>query len=994
VARKHRYTEIASGLNYQDINGAWTPSKEQIVPVLTGGAAAIQGPHTVSFPYDLYIGAIEQTTPEGLHLRSRPICIAYASGTNSELIAELTNSIGQILPAGNAVIYTNCTTDLSCDLVATYRKFGFECDLVIRQKPPPPDVFGFDPDQTEVQLWTEFFDPPEPVQQLGPVTQNGLQDSTLQFGGTVMGRGSAFSAGGAPPAPRSALLTPHPQVFKSWVHIDGRTFLVERIPYPRIKNDLDGLASVEKPARWFAKSGTGSTTQPSTHPSIHPSSIQPSIRPTTQQSVRRTFQHSTTPTSKFASLRLPPARPVLSSGRPMQAAELDPASGPGLAADFVTLNTAATNFVCQGDTTYLMSGPFTCTSNLTLEAGTVIKASSNPTNSPVINVTGSLHCLGSPYRSAAFTSSDDNSLGEPVSGSSGSPSLMDNVVFLSCQNLAAPGQPWLLQQVRMSYALGGCFAYDDAPFSARHCQVVNCAYGLGSIYTNVTAENCLFAQCAWPTYAGGQLSAVNLTADGCTNFCYTYDVLARLALTNCIVVGTSQWVLSFSGSTNQPAPVLDHTAVLPNSAGLFTSAAGGFYYLCEASTNRNAGTTNISPTLLADLRQKTTYTPIVIPGGPLSRVDTTLAPQAQRDTDDIDIGYHYSPLDYAIGATCVTNPVTITVAPGTAIGCFATNGLGYGLAINNGAQLLCQGTATAPIHVAEYTAVQEQAGAGLHPIAYSLITDDVAETGSPPAAPANANCRFTEFSLMTHYAASLGFFATPCAARDCQFHGGEFASLASFALTNNLFERVLTYMSPGSNATCYVRNNLFYNGEFDLLLDVPASVTIRDNLFDRTSIYEDNSVSSPDAAYNAYLTNTDRLTPTNANDLIITNTDYIAGPLGSYYYPTIGGNLSRLINAGSTNADLVGLYHYSLITNMTGSIEIKETNSIVDIGFHWLAVNANGIPSDADADGVPDYIEDANGNGNVDSGETDWQSATDPGLKVIITRPRNGSNIP
>jgi hypothetical protein len=113
VPVKHRYTELASGLNYKDANGSWISSQEQIVPQLTGGAAATQGPHTVSFPYDLYTGAIEQVTPEGLHLRSRPLLIAYASGTNSQLIAELTNSIGQITPAGNAVIYTNCTTDFA-----------------------------------------------------------------------------------------------------------------------------------------------------------------------------------------------------------------------------------------------------------------------------------------------------------------------------------------------------------------------------------------------------------------------------------------------------------------------------------------------------------------------------------------------------------------------------------------------------------------------------------------------------------------------------------------------------------------------------------------------------------------------------------------------------------------------------------------------------------------------------------------------------------------
>jgi hypothetical protein len=73
---------------------------------------------------------------------------------------------------------------------------------------------------------------------------------------------------------------------------------------------------------------------------------------------------------------------------------------------------------------------------------------------------------------------------------------------------------------------------------------------------------------------------------------------------------------------------------------------------------------------------------------------------------------------------------------------------------------------------------------------------------------------------------------------------------------------------------------------------------------------------------------------------------------------------------------------------------VKETNSVVDIGYHYVALNTNGLPLDTDGDGFPDYLEDANGNGVVDSGETDWQSASDLGLKVLITRPRAGGIIP
>ena len=59
-----------------------------------------------------------------------------------------------------------------------------------------------------------------------------------------------------------------------------------------------------------------------------------------------------------------------------------------------------------------------------------------------------------------------------------------------------------------------------------------------------------------------------------------------------------------------------------------------------------------------------------------------------------------------------------------------------------------------------------------------------------------------------------------------------------------------------------------------------------------------------------------------------------------------------------------------------------------------LASLGNGLPWDSDGDGLADCLEDSNGNGAVDSGETDWQSAADFGLKVWITEPKSNSNLP
>src|SRR5438132_11500163 len=97
------------------------------------------------------------------------------------------------------------------------------------------------------------------------------------------------------------------------------------------------------------------------------------------------------------------------------------------------------------------------------------------------------------------------------------------------------------------------------------------------------------------------------------------------------------------------------------------------------------------------------------------------------------------------------------------------------------------------------------------------------------------------------------------------------------------------------------------------------------------------------------------------------------GWLGNYYLPTN----SIFIDKGSvTNAGLAGLYHFTTTTN-----QVKDGATRLDIGFHVVAVT-NGVPIDTDGDGIPDYQEDINGNGALDSGETDWRSAGDSGLKV------------
>jgi len=216
---------------------------------------------------------------------------------------------------------------------------------------------------------------------------------------------------------------------------------------------------------------------------------------------------------------------------------------------------------------------------------------------------------------------------------------------------------------------------------------------------------------------------------------------------------------------------------------------------------------------------------------------------------------------------------------------------------------------------------------------------------------------------------------------------GVFVTGTVVAFTNNLLERSTVSWTQGdfyNPFTLYLYNNLFHNGtvSFTTATNNPAW-TVKDNLFDCDSVTKSGSPTFT-VSNNGYRSGLTSLGGSNNKTGLIM--DYQTGPLGNFYYPTNGTNLFTLIDTGSRNATNAALYHFTTTTN-----QVKEATSTVDIGDHYVAVDANGIPIDTDGDGIPDYLEDRNGNGVVDSGETHWQVAPDWGLKVRITWPVKGA---
>jgi RHS repeat-associated protein len=408
-----------------------------------------------------------------------------------------------------------------------------------------------------------------------------------------------------------------------------------------------------------------------------------------------------------------------------------------------------------------------------------------------------------------------------------------------------------------------------------------------------------------------------------------------------------------------------------STAGIFQTAGGGQYYLADGSTNRLAGTTNINAALLNDLKQKTTYPPLVSSHGVIWTNSVTLTNHAARENPAApDLGYGYDPMDYELGWIWETNTITITVSPGTVIGCLGVVGGGYyGLSVSSGSQLVSQGTPTALNRFVEYSAVQEQRGAGFAAPAAGLVFDTVYSN-----APAGIYCRFTDFSSLAQDAQLVDVTSIPVSFRDCQFHGGQLVNdWTTFNLTNCLLERVNVDLQAVDGLPQAIQNNLFFGGTFGFNNQMITDAVVKDNLFDRTAIPYDLTGWGYNGGHNAFVTNCNRMLPTNSTDLVLNAPAYCIGPLGDYYYPTNDGNLSRLIDHGSTNAGPLGLYHYTVMTNMVGGTEICESNSMVEIGYHHVAVDGGGNPIDTDGDGVPDFMEDATGDGAYGSGDpSNW----------------------
>jgi len=649
-------------------------------------------------------------------------------------------------------------------------------------------------------------------------------------------------------------------------------------------------------------------------------------------------------------------------------------------ATVVTLGAAHTNYTFKADTTYYVTGAVHLAGTTVFEGGTVVKYAKNVGATLILDA---VKCETAQYRPAIFTAKDDNSVGDFIIGSTGVPTNYYAEIALDMPIVGNTE----LRHIRISYAvLALNYATTESTIEdvLSNVQIVRCFWGLYMDSVMGTRRfrfrNGLVSQIQYVAFdtchSGG--SVEHATVDNVANLAnddgYGYN---GLYFTNCILANVTnmyqQGIEDLYGSHNGffNAPQFGSTRFVTTNSP-FQAVGAGYHYLKAASTFRNCGASTINSGVLNDLKTRTTDAPIVV-GGTVPN-STVLGRKARRDSDTPDLGYHYDPIDYAVSELKVRPGLTFTLANGTAVAVYGQNGI---VMDGKSPHFVSEGTPSAMNYIVRYSVVQEQ------PIAWGpnggskalVVLDD--QNTQPYA---TAWLRFTHLSVPSSHSDSAvlfmpGTYYSPSLFQvsDCYLAGGSFfigdtvgGGEIITVLANNIFERAVVNIDQdgGHSVSLFAYNNLFWKCplQFNYGGDTGFSWDVRDNVFDQCAF-------SPSAvfpgSYNGYI-NCGPFDGSLGNDLFPGSFTYASNGLGRFYHAS-----TTFTDVGSRTAPDIGLYHYTTRTN-----QAKEATSYVDRGAHYVAVNAQTLqPIDSDSDGIADYVEDDNGNGSVDTGETPWNSS-------------------
>ncbi|MDR3564509.1 MAG: LamG domain-containing protein [Negativicutes bacterium] len=898
VAQTHSFTELASGLSFRDPNtGQWMPSQDTI-EAFAGGAVIRNSQHRAIFASNLNsAGAVDMECVDGKRLRSNILGLMYSDPTTGKAvqIAMVQDSEGQLI-SSNEVLYPNAFDGVNADVLYRNHRDGIEQDIVLRSQLPSPESFGLNSATTYLEAFTEFLNPP-PASVANLETDasapNEEPDQAVSWGATSLGVGKAFILGDEKAAVR---------VTKRYATIGGRNFLLEKVKWRAIQSSLAGLPLQSSNARRLP--GMAST-----------------------------------------DFRFPPGPVPKSVSRPMRISMNRAAKGYVL--DYISLSTAYTNFTFQGDTTYYVSGPLNLAGTNRFEGGTVIKYAANAS---IAGTPGSKFLFSSvPYRPAVFTAKDDDSVGDQISGSTGTPrGYYANPAI----NLSGEGG-LTVADIRVAYANRGLSVSGALP-AIYDAQFVNCGTAVSDINGPVILENALFSNIQTNFSTIGSSNTISIQN---ATFYNGFDLLngnatnTWLFLTNCVFVNVTNHSGNISAGYNgfHRSPMVG-AAAYTNTFYPFQQAGAAECYLTNGCAFLNVGTSNLDATAFGIIRAKTVFAPVIFSDQTFS-VATNFSPQVRRDTNQLALGYHYDPLDYVFGSVTVTS--SLAFSAGTVAGFYYnTSEDSYGLALGDSAMASFNGTPDAPCRWARYNTVQEGNGNWTAPSGRGGITGLSYSNTPPTILAAFTDCYelAQEGSLFRDSGTQLSIYA-----KNSEFYSGGIGGYdASLNLTNCLFVNCApSVLWNFGSANLTMENCTVFGGNLtsDNVGGGIWPLTIVNCAFDGTT-FSMNAHGGPTNGYYTDFNSFSSISSTTpylgGHEVMVTNGyGWQSSPLGSFYLPPN----SALIGQGNSGAGLLGLSSFTTQTN-----QMVEGNSMVDIGYHYVALDTNGLPLDSNGDGAPDYL--------------------------------------
>ena len=251
------FTELATGLNYfNQATGTWEESQPQFQITEDGYALADKTQHKLIVSANLNTAVAVDLQSTEQRFQNHVLGLSYFDPVSgkSALLAEVKDCVGQLV-APNQIVWPDAFTDFRADYRLTLRRDGVEADVILREQPPSPELFGLSAQTAQLQVLTEFLNPPTPkaATPAVPASTNGvlnsflvgpnLADEQLSFGSMTFERGRAFSLDESASA-GDGLSEPEAPVGKSWQKLQGpngelRDFLIESVNYFSISPQLE-----------------------------------------------------------------------------------------------------------------------------------------------------------------------------------------------------------------------------------------------------------------------------------------------------------------------------------------------------------------------------------------------------------------------------------------------------------------------------------------------------------------------------------------------------------------------------------------------------------------------------------------------------------------------------------------------------------------------------------------------------------------------------------